>query len=82
MVAGKAIWSGSTAGKIAYEATKIGLHHSLVEEQWSTRSRKWHVQLRKEESPLLIRGFCDSWTDVEAAMMERYSNNEQDILRG
>jgi peptidoglycan LD-endopeptidase CwlK len=72
LVGGRAIWDGSLVKPVADIAEEEGLYHSYKMKRWEPKRRHWHVQLRKEESPLLIRGFCDSWKDVEMAMLERF----------
>lgn len=73
LVNDKAIWNGSTAVKIADAAEKVGLYHSVYEDTWMPSYRKWHVQLRKHETPLLIRDFCNNWTDLEREMAKRFT---------
>lgn len=64
VVGGKAVWEGSTHRIIAEEAKKVGLHG---------RGRSpWHLQLREENSPLLVRGLVDSWEGLEKEMLARF----------
>ena len=68
----KAIWDGSAALLIATIAKEIGLPHSYNEKTWEVKSRHWHVQLRRKETPFLERGLFDSWTRAEEVMLERF----------
>ena len=68
-VDGKLIWDGSTAKTVASMAAECGLVSPLT---WHYHRRPWHLQLHKEESPLLRRGFMDSWSAVEEEMLRRY----------
>ena len=72
VVGGKAIWEGSAARLIAEVCKEVGLYHSYNEKVWEPKSRHWHVQLRKKETPFMIRGLFDSWADAEAAMVVRF----------
>lgn len=67
-----AVWEGSPARLIADLAKKVDLFHSYNEKSWEPKTRRWHIQLRKKETPLLIRGYVDTWSDVEAAMKEKF----------
>jgi hypothetical protein len=71
-VSGKAIWEGSTARLIAEICKEVGLAHSWNEKSWEPKSRHWHVQLSRKETPFLVRGLFDSWRDAERAMLERF----------
>ena len=71
-VGGKAIWDGSTALAIAGLCKEIGLPHSYNEKTWEVKSRHWHVQLRRAETPFMVRGLFDSWADAERAMLEKF----------
>ena len=68
LVGGKLVWEGSITRRIAEYARTIGLHHSLNEQLWSPSTRRWHVQLSGKATPLLVRGFMDSWAELERAM--------------
>lgn len=72
-IGGIASWDGSTQRVIANMCVSIGLFHSY-EPRWSWKpiSRHWHVQLRREETPLILRGFVDSWKQLETAMAKRF----------
>jgi peptidoglycan LD-endopeptidase CwlK len=72
VVGGKAIWEGSAARLIAEICKEVGLYHSYNEKVWEPKSRHWHVQLRKKETPMLIRGLADSWSEVEQEMLKRF----------
>lgn len=76
VVGGRAIWEGTVVNKVANLATDIGLFHSLKLKMWEPKRRRWHVQLRKEDTPLYVKGLCDSWADVEQEMLRRF-NSEQ-----
>lgn len=71
-VGGKAIWEGSTARLIAEICKEVGLAHSWSEKSWEPKSRHWHVQLSRKETPFMVRGLFDSWRDAEWAMLERF----------
>jgi hypothetical protein len=66
-------WDGSTARLIAEVARNVGLFHGYLEKYLLPKSRHWHVQLRNRETPLMIRGFADSWADVEREMLARFT---------
>lgn len=66
-----AIWEGSHTRKVATIAKDVGLHHSLFHPEWPGR-RKWHVQLRPEDNPGMVRGLIGSWEDVEKEMRARF----------
>ena len=72
VVGGKAVWDGSTALAIASLAKEVGLPHSYNEKTWEVKSRHWHIQLRRKETPFMVRGLFDSWADAERAMLERF----------
>ena len=72
VVGGKAIWDGSTALAIAALAKEVGLPHSYNEKTWEVKSRHWHIQLRRKETPFMVRGLFDSWADAERVMLERF----------
>lgn len=71
-IGGKAIWEGSSARSIAEVCKEVGLYHSYSEKVWEPKSRHWHVQLHQKETPLMIRGLCDSWADIEQEMLKRF----------
>jgi hypothetical protein len=71
-VGGRAVWEGSIVKPVAMLAAEEGLFHSANTDQWQPRRRQWHVQARKEDTPLYVRGFCDSWEDIEREMLKRY----------
>jgi hypothetical protein len=71
-VKGMAIWEGHMQHLIADLAKQVGLFHSWNEKQWDPKSRHWHAQLRKFETPLMLRGMCDSLADVEREMLARF----------
>ena len=77
IVGGKATWDGSAARLIASVAKEIGLAHSCNEKNWDPKSRHWHMQLRRQETPLMIRGLCDGWADVEREMLERFEVKDE-----
>ena len=68
----KAIWEGSTARFVAGICKEVGFYHSWNEKMWEPKSRHWHVQLRRAETPFMVRGLFDSWGDAERAMLERF----------
>jgi hypothetical protein len=72
VVAGKAVWDGSTAERLHRLSETVGVFASAKQLSWTTRSKKWHFQQRAEETPLSLRGFADSWRDVERMMNERF----------
>jgi hypothetical protein len=72
IVGGRAIWDGAVTKKIAEKCAAIGLRHSLLEKSWYGSYRHWHVQLSKEETPLMVRGLADSWAMVEEEMEKRF----------
>jgi len=69
-------WIGGLAELVAEEVRKVGLYHSHFERHWNPRGRHWHAQLRKEETPLSLRGFADSWSRIEEMMVERFDFDE------
>lgn len=69
LVGGVTIWEGTPARRCARLASEVGLHHSYG---MLPRRRHWHMQVRKEESPLLVRGYMNSWFDVEEEMNRVY----------
>jgi hypothetical protein len=74
VVGGKALWDGSLANRVALLAAEVGLFVPTKSVTWRrSLANRWHVQLRKEETPLMVRGFCDSWGDVDRMMLKRYS---------
>ena len=77
-VGGKAIWDGSTALVIAKIAEEMKLPHSYNEKTWEVKSRHWHVQLRRKETPFMVRGLFDSWADAERVMLERFDLSHED----
>jgi len=64
-------WDGSLPIAVAAMAMRLGLIHSANMTRWD-RKRKWHIQLRQQETPLLIRGFIDSWAQLDAEMQKRF----------
>lgn len=64
----KAVWGGSPAEKLEEACKKVGL--------WTGKmvghGRPWHVQLRKEENPLMVRGLCEGWAELEQTMCDYY----------
>lgn len=72
LVDGRAIWDGSPVRLIANLALDVGLYHSYAMKTWTRKSRHWHVQLRKPETPLMDRTICENWRDVEREMSLRY----------
>ena len=72
VVGGVAVWEGSIAKSVAQLAQKIGMFHSYFQRAWWMQKRHWHVQLRPQETPLLIRGLCDSWSELQKYMEERF----------
>lgn len=74
VVGGKALWEGSLTKRISSLAVEAGLFTPASSVTWRrSLANRWHVQLRREETPLMVRGFCDSWADVDRMMVERYS---------
>lgn len=69
LVEGRAIWTGSAAEAVAEVARFVGLPHSM--DLFPPR-RHWHVQLNRNETPLMVRGLADSWGDIEKAMLLRW----------
>ena len=57
---------------VAGKARELGLYHGQFAVGWAQCNRHWHVQLRKKETPLMIRGLCDGWADVEREMLSRF----------
>ena len=72
VVNGRAIWEGGWAMKLVAElASKVGLYHSYTA-KFDSGYRKWHAQLRRQETPLHIRDFCESWQFAEEEMHRRF----------
>lgn len=71
-VGGKAVWEGSVAMAVAKLAKEVGLEHSYSRKEWEPKSRHWHAQLSRLETPLMVRGLVDSWADLEQVMLERF----------
>ena len=71
MVRGVAIWSGSLIDRVMGIASEIGLC-SCANDPHLSRITKCHVQLRRAETPLHVRGLFDSLGDAEREMLERY----------
>ncbi len=67
-----AAWSGTPARIVRELCKEVGLYHGLG---FHMSRRHWHVQLREEMTPLMVRGLCDSWADVEAEMLKRFDVN-------
>jgi hypothetical protein len=72
IVGEKALWDGSTQRVVADLCSEVGIFHSYNEKYWQVKARGWHVQLHRPETPMMMRGFIDSWTELEAAMEERF----------
>lgn len=76
IVAGRAVWAGSPCDMIRDVALDVGLF-------WGGRlypKRQWHVQLRKDVNPMMIRGFCDTWGELEREMQKRFDMRPKPIL--
>lgn len=69
IVGGLSVWAGSIAEKVHVLCKELKIVHAM---DFPRNRRRWHIQLREVENPLLIRGFCDGWADVEAAMAEKF----------
>lgn len=68
-------WEGSLMRAAAELIEETGLYHSYFQD-WDPRGKKYHVQLTKKESPLLMRGLMDSWADLEREMLVRWPQLE------
>lgn len=72
-VRGSAVWEGSMAHVLMRGCQALGLYHSLNEKQWEPKSRHWHVQLRRSETPFMVRGLFDSWAIAEEEIEKRFT---------
>jgi len=72
VVGGKALWEGSLMKRISALVAEAGIFTPATSLAWRrSLANRWHVQLRREETPLMVRGFCDSWVDVDRMMVEK-----------
>lgn len=72
VVRGRLVWEGSLMASVVEACQRVGLYHAYKNSGWTPGGRHHHAQLSPKQTPLMVRGYCDSWGDVEGLMADRY----------
>lgn len=70
VVNGSAVWGATVAKYVEKACGIVGLYCGT---KLNMHTRKHHVQLRPEISPILLRTVYPSWADIEAEMASRFN---------